>query len=147
FELETGDRVQFVPREDKQTLQVCTFQNGVFVTDDQQRFRLMAGDQHAGLLALGKTSQEEQAAPAAQALERPQYRTASQLIQGEVLTEDVEGLGYAGAVVRCYGTGYRQSTYAVSPDTGTVRAMDLSERTPFSGRSWPTTPAMMLSDA
>src|SRR5699024_256859 len=147
FELETGDRVQFVPREDKQTLQVGTFQNGVFVTDDQQRFRLMDVDQHAGFLALGKTSPEEQAAQAAQALERAKYRTASQLIPGEVLTEDVEGFGYAGDVVRCYGTGYRQSTYAVSPDTGTVRAMDLSERTPFSGRSWPTTPAMMLSDA
>lgn len=147
FELETGDRVQFVSREDHQTLQVGTFQNGVFVTDDQQRFRLMDVDQHAGFLALGKTSPEEQAAQAAEALERAKYRTASQLIPGEVLTEDVEGFGYAGDVVRCYGTGYRQSTYAVSPDTGTVRAMDLSERTPFSGRSWPTIPAMMLSDA
>src|SRR5699024_10046838 len=83
----TGDRVQFVPREDKQTLQVGTFQNGVFVTDDQQRFRLMDVDQHAGFLALGKTSPEEQAAQAAQALERAKYRTASQLIPGEVLTE------------------------------------------------------------
>lgn len=147
FELETGDRVQFVSREDNQTLQVGTYQNGVFVTEDQQRFRLMDVDQHAGFLALGKTSPEEQAAQAAEALERAQYRTASQLIPGEVLTEDVEGFGYAGDVVRCYGTGYRQSTYAVSPDTGTVRAMDLSERPPFGGRSWPTIPAMMLSAA
>src|SRR5699024_3050646 len=98
--LHDGALVPLVVREDSHALQADTYQNGVFVTDDQQRFRLTDVDQNVGFLALGKTSPEEQAAQAAQNLERAKYRTASQLIPGEVLTEDIEGFGYAGDVVR-----------------------------------------------
>src|SRR5699024_454832 len=132
---------------DNQTLQVGTYQKVVVVTDDQQRFRLMDVDQDVGFLALGKTSPAEQAAQAAQNLERAKCRTGSQLIRGIVLTAASDDVGLAREVGRCYGTGSRQSTYAVSPDTGTVRSMEMSKRLPYGGRSWPTTPAKMLSEA
>src|SRR5699024_8373309 len=104
-------------------------------------------DQSSGFVAVGKTSPEAQQVAAAERLEQSKMRTASQLVPGEILTEDVEGSGYAGDVVRRYGAGYRQSTDPVIPDTGRARVMELSARTPYGGRAWSTTPAMMLSDA
>jgi|GEM_PF-1527659 len=147
FELEDQDRIRFVIRDEPDTVMEGTFQNRGFVTDDGRRFGHQDVDQSSGFVAVGKTSPAAQQVAAAERLEQSKMRTASQLVPGEILTEDVEGFGYAGDVVRRYGAGYRQSTVAVSPDTGRARVMELSERTPYGGRAWPTTPAMMLSDA
>src|SRR5699024_10919983 len=82
-------------------------------------------------------------------LQRAKLRTVNQLIPGEMLHEDVAGFGYAGDIVRTYelGGGRGRSTFAVSPDTGRARVMELDERTPYRGRHWQTRPATMLSDA
>lgn len=146
FELNDQDRVRFVVRDDPDTVIEGAFQKRGFITDDGRRFEYQEVDQSVGFVAVGKTSPQAQQAAAAERLERSKLRTASQLVPGEILTEDVEGFGYAGDVVRRYGASYRQSTVAVSPDTGRARAMELAERTPYGGRAWSTTPAMLLSD-
>src|SRR5699024_3330960 len=43
--------------------------------------------------------------------------------------------------------GYRRSTFAVSPDTGQPRVMDLSQRPPYRPQQWDTCPAVLLSEA
>src|SRR5699024_7120118 len=149
FGLDEGDRVRFVLREDQNTVVEGTYQDRRFVTDNGQRFRQQDLDQTAGFIAVGKTSPEAQQAEAAERLQRAKLRTVSELIPGEVLQEDVEGFGYAGDIVRSYelGRGRDRSTFAVSPDTGRARVMELDARTPYHGRHWQTHPATMLSDA
>lgn len=149
LDLDEGDRVRFVLRDDQNTVVEGTYQDRRFVTDNGQRFRQQDIDQTAGFIAVGKTSPEAQQAEAADRLQRAKLRTVSQLIPGEVLQEDVEGFGYTGDIVRSYelGRGRDRSTFAVSPDTGRARVMDLDERTPYRGRHWQMYPATMLSDA
>lgn len=147
FELDEGDRVQFVTREDQHTVREGTYHSGALDTDDDQRIQLRDVHQAEGFVAVGKTSPEAQQAQAAEQLERSKYRTVNQLVPGEVLQADVDGFGYAGDVVRSYGSGYRRSNYAVSPDTGKARVMDSDQRPPYGGLAWDTCPARMLSDA
>lgn len=149
FDLDEGDRVRFVLREDQNRVVEGTYQDRRFVAGNGQRFGQQDVDQTVGFIAVGKTSPEAQQAAAAERLQRAKLRTVNQLIPGEMLQEDVEGFGYAGDIVRTYelGRGRGRSTFAVSPDTGRARVMELDEQTPYRGRHWQTRPATMLSDA
>ncbi|NWN87251.1 MAG: DEAD/DEAH box helicase family protein [Micrococcaceae bacterium] len=147
YGLEPGDRVQFARQQDPDSIVEATHDSPLFITDDGSMIKPSQIDQSAGFLAVGKTSPEALQAEADKRLARSKQRTPSQLVPGEVLREDVEGFGYAGDIIRSYGTGHRKSRYAVSPDTGHARVMDFYQRTPYRPRDWDTAPAMMLSDA
>src|SRR5699024_3562729 len=147
FDLDEGDRVRFVVRGDQNRVVEGTYRDRRFVADNGQRFGQPDIYQSAGFNAVGKTNPEGQQAAVAERLQRAKLRTVNQLIPGEMLQEDVEGFGYAGDIVRTYELGRGRSTFAVSPDTGQARVMELDERTPSRGRHWQTRPATMLSDA
>lgn len=149
FELDDGDRVQFVTREDPKTVLEGTLHNRVFSTDDGQRYGQADVNQSAGFVSMNKTSPEAQQVEANERLALSQRRSANQLVPGEILQEDVDGFGYTGDMIRSYSMGYGRghSTFAVSPDTGKARVMDFDQRPSYRGRQWDTRPATMLSDA
>src|SRR5699024_6973531 len=147
FHLEDGDRVKFAWSDDPDTIAEATYDWPSFDMDDGAKVRTSQIDQSGGFLAVGKTSPEGKQAEAERQLAVSKQRTVRQLVPGESLRTDVGGFGYAGDIVRSYDAGYRRSTFAVSPDTGQARVMDLSQRPPYRPQQWDTCPAVMLSEA